>query len=332
MKNAICTVVETADRIKAGEKLVIAADEALLRQLPKGDWIGGTSVYFLTDGGGREERERLFVTQVDAQNCVVKHLDQADLKDFAAAQFKSGLTILLIPGFSNAHQEYAIHGPGYDGLFDQPVVGWISGVHLDDIGQVSPKVFDGTSGQAHDDGAVVMYVDAAGGQAPTVDILNLFHQDTASPTLKFASSVFSATEVFVDCKPVNLAQYITENEINTQLPLVANYSGAMINVSVQNVDLAQGKVDFYAPVVPDVEYRLAADPGPYAEVFASRLTAEGTHALSYNCILNYLYGELEGKTTGTFTGPATFGEIAYILLNQTMVYVEDAAHPKDKAA
>jgi hypothetical protein len=45
-------------------------------------------------------------------------------------------------------------------------------------------------------------------------------------------------------------------------------------------------------------------------------------AFSCNCILNYLYAELEGKQTGNFTGPITFGEVAYQLLNQTMVYLD----------
>ena len=40
-----------------------------------------------------------------------------------------------------------------------------------------------------------------------------------------------------------------------------------------------------------------------------------------NCILNYLYANLEGKKTGSIVGPITFGEIAYMLLNQTMVYL-----------
>ncbi len=44
--------------------------------------------------------------------------------------------------------------------------------------------------------------------------------------------------------------------------------------------------------------------------------------LSCNCILNYQYGELEGRKIPPFTGPVTFGEVAYQLLNQTLVYVE----------
>ena len=43
--------------------------------------------------------------------------------------------------------------------------------------------------------------------------------------------------------------------------------------------------------------------------------------LSCNCILNHLCSELEGKKTGEITGPVTFGEVAYQLFNQTMVYL-----------
>ncbi|HXZ96426.1 MAG TPA: hypothetical protein VEG37_05180 [Burkholderiales bacterium] len=39
-----------------------------------------------------------------------------------------------------------------------------------------------------------------------------------------------------------------------------------------------------------------------------------------NCALNFLYGKLEGAQAG-LPGPCTFGEIAYQLLNQTMVYL-----------
>jgi hypothetical protein len=48
----------------------------------------------------------------------------------------------------------------------------------------------------------------------------------------------------------------------------------------------------------------------------------GDVEFSCNCILNYLYGELEGKRTGALKGPMTFGEVAYQLLNQTMVYLK----------
>jgi len=49
-------------------------------------------------------------------------------------------------------------------------------------------------------------------------------------------------------------------------------------------------------------------------------------SFSCNCILNYLYGELEGKHTGQVVGPMTFGEVAYQLLNQTMVQMTLEMH------
>jgi hypothetical protein len=40
---------------------------------------------------------------------------------------------------------------------------------------------------------------------------------------------------------------------------------------------------------------------------------------SCNCILNFLFGGLEGQKIGNLQGPVTFGEIGYQLLNQTLV-------------
>ena len=123
--------------------------------------------------------------------------------------------------------------------------------------------------------------------------------------------------------PTSLASYIADRKIDTQLPLVADYNGAMINVSIQSVDAADGKVSFYAPVFKGIEYRFAKPVPDYAGVFA-----EGVHdkhasrvAFSCNCILNYAYADLEGKKTGSFVGPVTFGEVAYMLLNQTLAYL-----------
>jgi hypothetical protein len=38
-------------------------------------------------------------------------------------------------------------------------------------------------------------------------------------------------------------------------------------------------------------------------------------------VLNYLYASLHGVKTPGALGPFTFGEIAWMLLNQTVVYV-----------
>lgn len=45
---------------------------------------------------------------------------------------------------------------------------------------------------------------------------------------------------------------------------------------------------------------------------------------------NFLYAELEGRQAGGFVGPVTFGEIAYVLLNQTLVRL--SVSPSEAAA
>ena len=63
--------------------------------------------------------------------------------------------------------------------------------------------------------------------------------------------------------------------------------------------------------------------GDYAAAFRERLATQDSSGavMACNCILNFVFGELEGKAIGGVEGPVTFGEIAYQLLNQTMVVV-----------
>jgi len=324
MKNELLSVEDAAARIVSGAVMTIAGDEALLAQLPKGRWIGGTSVYFVTETGGAVIRDRLYCTTLpEATKADIRVLEASDLPRIAEGYAPGGMSFILIPAFSTAHSVFAVDGPSYAGFFNQPLVGWISGVHLDDIGRVAPKVFDGTTGAAHDNAAVLMHLTLEAGLIPQVDIVNIFEQNDAdAPCFRFTQSGFEAETALIDGVETPLAAYLQENGIDTRLPLIANYGGALINVSVQSVDPQSGKVAFYAPVMQNVDYRFAKPLADYAQAFAKQLGAGGDTQYSCNCILNYLYGDLEGKSTGGFTGPVTFGEIAYMLLNQTLVRLE----------
>ena len=155
-----------------------------------------------------------------------------------------------------------------------------------------------------------------------IGIVNIFEQG-AGDTITFAQTSFGATDAMVNGSKVNFADYITENGVDTKLPLVADMFGAMINTSFQGVDSANKAVNFYAPVFEGVEYKVAKPVGDFVSDFMTRVPMDVGDNLvfSCNCILNYLYAELEGKKTANFTGPITFGEIAYQLLNQTLAYI-----------
>lgn len=60
----------------------MAGEEALLRQLPKGQWIGGTIPYFITpSGGGAVSQDKIFVTDITAvtASAVTSVYDQVGL-------------------------------------------------------------------------------------------------------------------------------------------------------------------------------------------------------------------------------------------------------------
>lgn len=326
MKNHVLSLSDTAARILAGDILTIAGPEALLAQLPQGNWIGGTTVYALTADGGTRINDRLFVTQVpEATGATIRHLPTARLASIADGYAPGGASLILIPAFSTAHSAFALDSIGYPRLFDQPLMGWVTGVPDEADGTTSAAVFDGATGLRHADGALLMHLALPAGKTTSLDIVNIFTQSNdPATTFRFPATGFTATDVMVGTRTVNLARYITEKGLDTRLPLVANYAGALINVAIRAVDVDKGEVSFFAPVVEGVVYHLANPLADYAAAFATQIGEGGAGAHSCNCILNYLYGDMAGQKTGNLTGPISFGEIAYILLNQTLVKLEIA--------
>ncbi|WP_374570100.1 hypothetical protein [Phenylobacterium sp.] len=318
------TVAETARMIRDGRVLLLAGDEALLSALPAGRWIGGTAVNFISAEGGATERGRILVTDITehARDVRIRTYDLATLKDIGANYPDGGFTVVIVPGLSEAHAAFAKDVQTYEGVFNAPLVGWISGVDLSEIGQRTPKCFAG-DGAPLDAQAVAMHVTLPAGQIAYVDIVNLFTQGEGEAIVFDADGFSAEGECQIGCAPANLAAYIAERGLDIKLPLVADYNDAMINVSIQAVDEEAGRVDFYAPVFKGVEYRFAKPVDDYVGAFArqSREKELGRVAFSCNCILNYEYAGLEGKKTGSFVGPVTFGEIAYMLVNQTLAFL-----------
>ena len=321
MRNQFLDVAGAAAIIKSGRPMLVAGAEEVLNQLPRGSWIGGTSSYFLTDAGGMADQSRIFCTEIEpALETRIATYPVDGLTALTQDRFAHGYSSLLIPAFSQAHTSFALDAAGYADIFAQPLVGWIAGIHLDDLNRKKPKVYNGGTGEVLEDAAVALHVQLPDQAMAHVDIVNLFEQGSGD-RIVFPTKGFEASECLVNGERMNFARYCQTTEVDTRLPLVANYAGAMINVSLQNVDPDAGRVSFYAPVVDGVEYRLARPVDDYVAAFSELAGKGGGEAFSCNCVLNYLYAELEGRHTGAFTGPATFGEIAYMLLNQTMVHL-----------
>ncbi len=317
------TLGETKKMIEEGKILHIAAEEQLLQQLPKGKWIGGTTPYFITGEGGTLSKDKLLVEEIDyAIDYKTKTYDAGNIFDVSKDAYENGLTCLIIPFASDVAIHYSKEAPNSEDLLLTPIVGWISGFDLSTGGKA--KVFDGVTGTSYEDRAVALHLSLPEDKFASIGTVNIFETDENAPKIEFSNSSLSAKNCLVDGREVNFAEYIAENKIDTQLPLISDYNSVLINVSVKAVSQEDKTVDFYAPVFTGRIYSFAKPVSDYAASFDKHLKAlEGSKPVfSCNCILNYLYGELENKSTPPFEGPVTFGEIAYLLLNQTLVYVE----------
>ena len=199
-------------------------------------------------------------------------------------------------------------------------MGWISGFDLSTGGEA--RVYNGEKGEAYTDKAVVMYCRLPAGKTAMINLINIFTDDKRDPALTFSGTELDVRQCRVDGKTVDFAKYIEEKGIDPQMPLVADHNGSYLNTSIREV--TNGAVGLYAPVFRNIEYRFATRVEDYAAEFRRKLEEQGQRnpVFSCNCILNYQLGQLEGKKTEPFIGPVTFGEVAYQLMNQTLVYCE----------
>jgi hypothetical protein len=314
---------EVSKMIASGALLHIAGTENLLKTLPKGNWVGGSTEYFMSEEGGKVSGELLFVTDFPYKNFSIKSYDADTIKDVANDAFDNGFSIAVIPFDSAVHKLYAEKAPGFDDIFIKNIAGWISGLNLGKTGQ-TPVSVNGQTGEAYADKATALHIGVPEDKAVTIGVINIFSQDESSPVIEFAEEGFSAKKCLINGEETVFADYIAENKIDTKLPLVGDYSGNGVNISFKSVE--NGAVNFYAPVFRGIKYRIAKAVPDYAEEFNSRLTDHlsdqgAATVFSCNCVLNFLYGGLEGKKIENFNGPITFGEIAFQLVNQTLVYI-----------
>jgi hypothetical protein len=324
VKGYMYDISEVEEKIARGEKLMLAGAEGLLKRLPAGKWIGGSIPYFMSEQGGLCTRDKIYVTDMpeDVSDISIKTYSASTLPAVYIDAAENGFSLIIIPAFSRTHFEFALNAPHYEWFAHQPLIGWIAGVHVEDLGKLAPKVFNGQTGESLEDGAVVMHVTLASTQVAEINYINIFEQGNGD-TIVFPEDDFCAHEAFINGVKTNFAEYVRRQKLDTRLPLVADYYGSMINVSFQSVDYSKQEVRFYAPVFAGVPYKHAKPIEDYVMQFTSKIPMNlAKHPVfSCNCILNYLYSELEGKSVGEITGPTTFGEVVYQLLNQTIAYL-----------
>ena len=330
--NKLLSVAETIQLIEQGKVLVLSGEEALLAQLPKGNWIGGTIPYFfLKDGAGRLDKENIYVSDFtdSVTEFQVKTYSKENLHTVCQGGYENGFHFMILPALVDIHASFALNSKDYKDLYKNPLIGLIAGIDLDELGTgKASKTFNGSTGEHYTNDAVVLHAKLKDSQVARLEIINVFEASNEIK-LEVEQDGFRVKDCKINGETVNLYRYIKEQEIDISYPLVCDYSGATINTSFQSLDDEKEEVLFYAPLFKGKVYTTSNTFESYVATFGKKskevLSRETNLIYNCNCILNYVYGQLDKKSIG-FSGATTFGEIAYQLLNQTFTYLAIDEH------
>lgn len=326
--NGVLDLAQVTQAIKEKRNLVISAEEDFLTKLPAGSWIGGTSPYSMSSQGGACLPQQAFVQELP--DFVKSTRNSFYCSESIASVYTdappNGFSILLVPAFSEVHTSFAVGAPNFPQFGTKPLIGWVTGTRLENLGKIPAKVFDGATLQSKADLALVMHVELPEDRYTDMGIVNIFEASSTSPEIEFLEDSFEIRDAMINGKKINFADYITANKIDIRWPIVGNYGGALVNLSFASVDNDAKTVKLLAPVFRGVSYKLSSPMGDYEaylKAFREKIPdlRDGQVAFTCNCVLNYKYGDLDGQKIEELNGPFVFGEIAYQLLNQTLVYI-----------
>jgi hypothetical protein len=322
MSHHLHTVGEVAALISEGKTLLLSGDESLLDQLPDGNWIGGTIPYFMTTGGGLFTKDKIYVNDITdlVIDFTIESYDENSISQIVTDSFENGFTFLILPALTDVWSKYALESPEWQNLYVNPIVGWVSGVKYEDFGKQLPKTYVGNKSSSNK--AAVLHASISMNKVARAEIINVYEQGDGD-NIFFEKRGFGNNECLVNGEKRNLYDYLIENDIDETLPLVANYAGARLNVG-SIWDKEKKRADLFAPVFPETVYRVAKHRDiDYAAEFKEKLSGRDANNMIFSCtcLFNYVNFGLEGKNIANVTGPVTFGEIAYHVVNQTFVYL-----------
>jgi len=314
---------EVSALIKENRLLHIAGNTDLLKKLPQGNWVGGSTEYFMTEDGGLVSDTLLFVNEFTNGKFSIRDYGADNISQVTKDAYDSGYSIVIMPFDSDVCMEYARNASKFEGMFFKNIVGWVSGVNVKVLGnpEYPSIVVNGATGEVHTNKAVTMHLEVPESQTVSVNIINIFSPDENSPTIEFIQEGVVINTCLVDGKEMSFADFIRQQNIDTRLPLIGRCFGYGINVDIHSVE--DNEVRLGAPVFTGIKYQRAKAIPNYEAALNAPLTKlkNAKTVFSCNCLSNFMHGGLEGKKLEALFGPVVFGEIAYQMLSQTLVYV-----------
>ena len=326
MENRLYTRQEVVNFINSGRVMLLTGSQKALKGLPKGNWVGGSSPYFV-DSVGIEDHDKIFVDDFTmvAQNCKTASFNENNIQNIAKDGFKNGFVVVVMPIDSKVHITFATSALGYDKMFDNPVVGYVSATTPDENGNNTSISVSGSDGIITDKLASVLYVELPDYLAARAEIENFDTIDEKSPKIIFPHDGFVQSSCTIDGKQANIAEFCDHTIkllSGPNMQIITSQNGALINRVIRNVDLDKGEVTFFSSIVAGDEYRLVKSGTDYVAIFNRSLGAKQCDVLTcFSCVTYFFGGNFLGKNVCK-NGIYAFGEIGYQLLNKTIVTLE----------
>lgn len=326
MEKRLYSVEEVSDFIKAGKIMSLAASEKTLRMLPKGNWIGGTTPYFMDLECGKINDSKIFIDDFTciAEDFRIERFSASNISTIVSNSFENGFTILILPFDTAVSKTFALNSLSYDEIYRNPVVGYVAAVRLEELGREIPANINGTDLSVSTTEAIVLHIKLPNNKVARAEIFNLDSINKDSDEIVFPVTSFVQSDCLINGKKANIAQYLSEKKYvdAAPRPLITNINGALINRDIREINVEKGEVSFFSPAYEDDIYHVANISTNYYEDFNKILKDLPNKPIySVICVSYLLLGELEGKKINV-EGVFALGEIAFQLLNKTLVVLE----------
>ena len=317
MVQGLFTLDEVSAFIRAGHSLLLAGDAKLLSQLPAGNWIGGTTPFFILHPENRTTSfDKIFVNMLPdfVTKTEIREYDETNIQNIFNDSPSNGFTALVMPFLSAVQIEYSLNATNYENFAAHPVCGWITGLPLDIIMTQKSHAASGLQPCLSSEKAYAMHVSLPETKFAEVHIFNPYKLGDGD-SIRFEEDTMFITDAIINGEKRNFAKYLRDIGYDMLMPLSANYAGAVINNVICAIDGEQTPMS--APVFKFLEYRLAKIDDNISE--PSLLCDKILFSLT--CIGNFIQPDICAQYLKKMNGPVVYGEIAYQHICQTTVYV-----------
>ncbi|MDR2847473.1 MAG: hypothetical protein LBV39_00045 [Bacteroidales bacterium] len=314
MKHGLFSVKDASAKIAEGKYFIVSGNVEALQQLPAGNWIGGTTPNYYIAGYPRDfTNNEVFMDELPdcASGIEIKSYTTTTIPNIFTDAPENGFTVIVTPHGADVTDEYVLHAAKYDDFGIKPIIGWVSGAQKAREQTKPCYSVLGTSKEISTNLAVVLHVSLPQNKFAEVNIRCGFKEQPGT-TVIFEEDVTTMVDAIINGKKQNVAEYLRQNGITIQYPLMADYSGVKTCATISSI--AENEVPLFGVVYAGIEYHFSELDTNHQE-----WNIPDDCALAYCCI--YYASKPEPEMLAQMTGAAVFGEIAYQLFAQSVAYL-----------